>query len=280
MRARALHHLVILHLVATGSAFYVHAEEHAHHHRIHTGEFLKCVLPIVDQEHFTESRREWKAALDINSTSQNVEGCMRYVCATKEQCEDVHHTMAKRVMHVLECSRAVWMAVHGTLLGLVRNHSLSPNDVDMDVDLAVSKLLFKDIATGSSPVIHAIKAMGYHVFPESDPADTLIRVCLGRDFPGVQEDSADRNPYYDHYRYLDLYKVSEQRHEVVINGLEYPEEEIFPLRSIDLNGNTIPIPVLAEAVLTKLYGNWTVVRRTRHGSVLKAQLDAERSNNT
>jgi len=201
---------------------------------------------------------------------------MRFVCSTNEQCQEVHHTMAKRVMNVLECARAVWMAVHGTLLGLMRNNSLSPNDVDMDVDLAVSESWFKDISTSSNPIFHTIKAMGYHLFVDPGSDDTIIRVCLGHGFPGVQEDTVDRSPYYDHYKFLDIFKLTQKSsaskgNEVVIFEYEYPEEHIFPLRSIDFNDSTIPIPAHPEFMLTKLYGNWTVVLRTLHGNFSKSK---------
>ena len=168
------------------------------------------------------------------------------------------------------------MAVHGTLLGLMRNNSLSPNDVDMDVDLAVSESWFKDISTSSNPIFHTIKAMGYHLFVDPGSDDTIIRVCLGHGFPGVQEDTVDRSPYYDHYKFLDIFKLTQKSsaskgNEVVIFEYEYPEEHIFPLRSIDLNDSTIPIPAHPEVRLTKLYGNWTVVLRTLHGNFSKSK---------
>lgn len=194
---------------------------------------------------------------------------MKYVCITESECEQTHQAMAENVMRVLHCTNSAWLPVFGTLLGLVRNQSLVPNDIHMDVDFAMGKPWFDYFSRPDSTFVEALSMLGYHVAKTG----AILRVCIAPGFPGLQEDTVIRDgPYYNHYRYVDLYRMEAEMSDAgvglplyKIDSKRYEPSDIYPLHSMQYKGSSIPFPAKPENILKMLYGDWRVVRPSLHG---------------
>jgi hypothetical protein len=187
------------------------------------------------------------------------------------ECQSILHTMTKHVMSVLECSRAEWMLNGGTLLGIVREQSLSPNPVDMDADLVLTERWFNHVAAKEgSAQVRALNALGYHIFSDHP----VLRVCIGHQHPGLVPDTEDMNgSYVDNYKYVDLYSLLTHATESgppmhTIDGypdVVYPHDDLFPTYVIEFQKCTLRMPARPESVLRTLYDDWTEVQYRKHG---------------
>lgn len=194
---------------------------------------------------------------------------MKYACASPADCTRTLHAMAESVMHILNCSNSAWLPVYGTLLGLVRNQSLSPNDVDMDVDFAVGEPWFNYFSRPSSNFVRALAMLGYHV---AGTEPHILRICVAHGFPGLERDTVRRRgQYHDNYKFIDLFSmrphIDSARHaaQFKIHLQLFEPSDLFPLQAMQYKGKAVPIPARPDRVLSRLYGEWRVVRRTKHG---------------
>ena len=132
--------------------------------------------------------------------SQLWNGCLPYLCANATHCRDVHHGMAHAVMAALDATNATWTPMYGTLLGLVRDQLLSPNGVHRDVDFAAGPAWFRSQAWRGSAFVAALAAQHYYVLQDEA---SLLRVCIGRGYPGLERDLVRHEgiSYTDLYRY-------------------------------------------------------------------------------
>jgi hypothetical protein len=78
-------------------------------------------IPSKDKPGLVDLLRSAVSPTSAKSLPPTWDGCMRFGCPQPDACVREHHAMAKAVMRALECSKATWLPVYGTLLGLVRN---------------------------------------------------------------------------------------------------------------------------------------------------------------
>lgn len=219
---------------------------------------------------YLSSKRAYLGTVFNSSQYKGWDGCMRYSCSSRS-CQNILHSTARIVMDAMDRANLDWHITGGTLLGVVRQNSLSPNAVDMDVDIAVEGRAFDEIARPGSHFIMQLNALDYHAFLDDGDDPELMRVCVGRDFPGLLEDTKNvTGPYYDNYKYVDVYPVkstNDQGHSRVGGSKKWvlPNDDIYPTIKTDFKGSTIRMPAHPERILRRGYGNWTIVRPSKHG---------------
>lgn len=193
---------------------------------------------------------------------------MRYSCSSTNECFDILHSMARNVMRLMEQAHIDWQVTGGTLLGLVREQSLSPHDEDMDVDLAVEEQSFAAISKSKSPFIQQLNMLGYHAFRDYPH---ILRICIAPNFPGLREapENSTGN-YYDKHKYIDVYEIeasSTSKVDMRISTTCVSSADMFPTFKLLFHGVHVRMPAHPYRVLTTMYGNWGVVDKSKHGDV-------------
>lgn len=224
------------------------------------------------------------------------DGCMKYKCNDEENCletstdgstlpccEELLHRMAVDIDRLLKSYNALSFPFSGTLLGIIREGSVMPNNVTADVDFLVDSDTFQDIYIKPMGFLlrYAFYSLGYHMF--ADGSD-LGRVCFrknGRNLGlGLQEDDKavhfnlthgqDNWKYYNFYKYGDLYRTENRNNNsfFIFASENFPQglrfDDIYPLRPVRIKDHVFEIPLQTEDMLTVMYGNWSQVIKQMH----------------
>ena len=203
----------------------------------------------------------------------------------------------------LDAHNVTYLIVFGTLLGAVRNASIVPNNITLDVDLAVWQPQFAQLAGGhalGSTLGVELHRRGILLWRQPGDAHALVmRACFSRHVrhPAL-EGVALRDPptfgregiapwitaYEEHHKYLDLYEWGELPAEaapatpsagaarVHDDPGRHAAENVLPLQHLVVDGLRLPVASHPEALLETWYGaDWLVVKPGKH------RFSAERS---
>ena len=228
----------------------------------------------------------------IKLASTGWDGCMKYKCNDEENCitpitaststslpccEDLLHRMAVDIDRLLLTFNATFFPFSGTLLGIIREGSVLPNNASADIDFLVDSTSYENIFVKPIGTLmrYAFYAEGYHTFSEGN----LGRICFRKFSPlGLEEDlqaanftHGDHWKYFNNYKYGDFYKT-EQRNDskiyILIKGNHFPKgiqfDDVYPLRSVKIKDHEFRVPLRSEEMLTALYGNWTIAKQSKH----------------
>lgn len=252
-------------------------------------------------------RAAWLDSVELEffnlPTAPHWDSCLRYLCSEDERCrasppgsvpccEDKLLQMASDLGSLFAQLNLTYFAGFSTLLGIMRNGSVQPNPINMDLDFVLDAASYDLLTSPAQGAMarYALFRKGYTVFQEMG----VLRVCFNAYSPGMvpAPPKTERSTaYVDDFKYGDLYRLvpvctksrpielpransraSCTGPQLVVRGdprVVYNESDLFPLRHVWVPGVAVPVPIpaRAEAVLTEQYGNWTLVVSTKHALV-------------
>lgn len=221
-----------------------------------------------------------EALLEYNEMLDGWTGCAPYLCDSSSalgqcSCSTIFDDLLSSTTKLLEEKNYTFFLDRGTLLGIMRNSSLWPNSVDMDMDIVLDLHQFR-IFQKSFKIRHKLFSLGYLMFTDHK-INGNIRVCVNSMHPCSNASSdTKKGRYFDNYRFLDIWRMeglnnlsANMTAEVKINGAKarnFTLGDIIPLKSFEYKGHKLPIPKNPHKRLDSLYPDWEQkVIMSKHG---------------
>lgn len=226
----------------------------------------------------------------------------------------VTSSMIKAFLETLCAMEAPYFVMLGSLLALERNQTVFPNDVDKDFDVFLDHGAFTKLKQDSR-LRFRLYSQGYLVFQDThifhdSPTWANLRVCVNKFHPFLARrqriNDSMREPYYDSYRFIDVWAYKRKANETHLDILAFSEHQLmrgldressyngqysrylsampitnfFPLGRKDIDITyysifrrkkrtqiSISVPHQSEQVLDALYPEWRYsVVQSKHGS--------------
>jgi phosphorylcholine metabolism protein LicD len=161
--------------------------------------------------------------------------------------------LLKQVLEILDEFNINYMAISGTLLGIVRHNDLLPWDDDLDL------LVDKKILTYINSIYEKYKDKLHFIIQ-----GTLIKICfLDKCFP-IQHENIKKYSIGDIERYnfpfIDLFIMEEQEDNLFFFNKIWNKEHFFPQQTYKLYSLNIKIPQNPKYFLDRNYGEtWNTI---------------------